>query len=185
MVTQIPEGAIDLLPTINPERDKVKAKFSIQNGNLITPLAKPAILQVPVTLPANYRVTAIVEELKTDGNGSLGMGVNVQGHGVSVVIAGTNGDTSGLQLVDNKITRVNPTYRRGPLMKSGLNKIVVTVVDEQITVEVNDETIIDWNEPERLSLGFEAKLANKDQLRVGSWAGSYRISQLTIQKIEN
>lgn len=185
VATQLADGAVDLLSMIDPQRDRIKADFSLQNGTLITPLDKPAIMQVPVDLPANYRVTAIVEEREINGNGSFSLGVNVQGHGVSIVIAGTNGDTSGLQLVDNKITRSNPTYRRGPLMTSGPNKIVVTVRGNQLTVVVNDEKIIDWNEPERLAFGFEAKKGRKDQLKIGSWAGSYRVSQLAIETLEN
>jgi len=180
-----PGSTIDLLALIDPARDQLHGNWKFDNGQLVSPYKKPAVLLIPIEPPTgSYTVRAVVEEI--EGHESFSLGLVVGGHGVTAVVAGTVGPQSGLNLVNNQIDRRKHTIVSGPVMTSGRNTIIGRVEPGHLVVECNGQPVIEWQgDPKELAYGFEWKAGGPDRLKVGSWANSCRISELTLQTATN
>lgn len=171
---------VDLLGIIHPPRDQILGEWEVQNGHLISPKGRPIRLEVPVIPPESYVLTAVVERI--DGRDSINFGLVVGGRGVSVVLDGYGGSTSGLNRLDGKTGDVNETTHRGRVLTDeGTNTIVCTVGPKSVQVECNGTTIIDWQgDPQRLSRDRRWKTGRPDHLMVGCWDTRFRISRLEL-----
>ena len=170
---------LDLLALIDPARDALRGNWTVEDGALISPNGRPAILEIPVKPPAEYELTAVVEEL--EGTDSFNMGLIVGGSGVTAVIAGQRGTYSGLNLVKGRLGRVNETRSPGPVLQPGRNTIVFRVTPGSLQVECNGKVVIQWTgSSEDLSYGFEWKEGAPDHLKIGGWDTRCRISELVL-----
>jgi hypothetical protein len=174
------DGApLDLLALIDPARDAIRGNWAVEEGALISPNSRPAILEIPVKPPAEYELTAVVEEL--EGTDSFNMGLIVGESGVTAVIAGQHGTYSGLNLVKGRLGKVNETRSPGPVLQPGRNTIVFRVTPSSLQVECNGKVVIQWTgSAGDLSYGFEWKEGAADHLKIGSWDMRCRISELVL-----
>jgi hypothetical protein len=168
-----------LLERIEPSRDQILGEWSKQGGTLISPLKRPALLEVPVVPPESYILTAVVERL--EGQEAFSVGLVVGDTGVTAVIDGFGGNISGLQQVGGRLANMNPTRFEGAVLKPGPNKINYQVTPGSVIVQCNEQTVVQWSgDPQELSFGFEWRQGRTDRLRIGTWASRYRISALTL-----
>ena len=174
------DGApLDLLALIDPARDAIRGNWAVEDGALVSPNSRPAILEIPVKPPAEYELTAVVEELQ--GTDSFNMGLIVGESGVTAVIAGQRGTYSGLNLVKGRLGKVNETRSPGPVLQPGRNTIVFRVTPSSLQVECNGKVVIQWTGASGdLSYGFEWKEGAADHLKIGSWDMRCRISELVL-----
>lgn len=172
--------AQNLLQEIDPRRDAVRGTWRKEGNALVSPQSDFALLQIPITPPDGYIITATVE---TDSiQDCLTLGLVTGPTQVTEVFNGWGGTISGLQLVDMKMVPNNET-KIGPALAAGKpNEIVCAVEPNRIRATCNGKPVVNWKgEFQRLFAGPDWQPPNGRQLFIGSHLTSFRISKLELR----
>ncbi len=171
--------SIDLLTKIDPVKDARKGTWTMEKGALIIP-AHHASLEVPIVVPAAYRIDAKVELLA--GENQITFGIPVNGHSCMVILNAHRGSGFSLYSVDGKDFggRGQDSFKIG-----GIYEISVVVSPTRIQVIIDNKSIIDWQgNAAQLSAPLESWKVGPNALWIGNWATTYRISKLTLTTLE-
>nr|MBC8875589.1 redoxin family protein [Planctomycetota bacterium] len=105
---EVPEGAVDLLSLVDPERDTVSGECGLDGATLV--LWNQGLLQIPYILPEEYDLQLTAQRIHTmvDKEEALRIGV-VVGQTQAVVVVDGSGRWTGLGNVDGK----SPGQRAG------------------------------------------------------------------------
>ncbi len=180
---QMPVKQVDLLKLIDPARDSVQGRWQWRGQLLLSAEEPLARLQVPLVPPTDYRLTLKgARERGTD----LVIGLIVDGRQCSFCIDGRGKTKSGLELVDGQAFDVNETTQQsGNVLGENRPYTVVCIVQgANLTVTVNDRTLLKWSgKSTRLSPSGPWAVPKKDQLFLGAWGAVHRIEQLTLESL--
>ncbi len=177
-------AVVNLLPRINPAERPLAGIWTMQDGDLISPLDMPATIVVPIKLPRHYELTAVVERLQ--GQDSIGFGLTVGGREVATVFDGYGQERlSGLNLIDQSTADRNESRRQGPFIVDGQPTTIVCRVEENaIKVTCNNRVAIDWQgDVNRLNLDRRWPHGPAGFLHVITWNTRYRISKLELKRL--
>ncbi len=175
-------AADDLLKRIALERNTVRGTWRWDGKALVSPATNFALLQIPVSPPAEYVLRATVEA--TSISDCLCLGLVTGSRQVTVVLNGWQNTTSGLQLVNFQMVPTNET-KTGPVLRAGTpNEIVCTVNKGRIEVTCNGKPFVRWTgDFNRLLAGPDWEPPNKNQLYLGTNLTAYRISKLELEPL--
>lgn len=179
------EEPVDLLSQIDPQQQWKQGDWTAEEtGTLVSPKAYGARIELPGEIPEEYRLIVIAEPLDSPNGLLLGakMGPNrfaslfnyvPQDIGLSA-LENVNGDNVG-----------NPTTVEKTLFQQGqLSQIVLTVLSERVTAQVDGETILDWQgSPDELSLSDYWSTPDPNSLFLGTYDCSYRIHRISLMKV--
>lgn len=175
---------VDLLKQIELPRDQVRGEFRLSEGALLIPAVAAAQLELPVEPPLSYRLEMEVERIA--GNGSLNIGLVVDGHPTMLVLEGWGRTVSGLSLVDDRTAESNSTTYRQPIFVDGQPiEIKCTVHPQQVKVQCGDHTVVEWQgDPARLSLDEPStRVRTPNRLLIGGWQSEFRITRLQLTSL--
>lgn len=176
---------VDLLAAVDPARDAVQGKWTLDDGQLQAPRGYGARLELPGTPPDEYELTVIAEPL--DEPDGLILGQRMGGRRFLVLLNYTP-ETEALSAVENVDGRnvgASATTRKGPLFQQGrLSQIQCVVRNGRVTVRVDGATVIDWQgDPARLSLSDYWKTPHDGQLFLGAYDCGYRFHRVTLRPL--
>jgi len=179
-------GSVDLLESIDPQRDGVAGTWMRQESSITSVGGNQPMLVLPDAPPAQYRWTVVLERLS--GSGSMNLVLAVGDQQTMLVLEGFDKQCSGLNLVSGLSADRNATTTIGPIFRSGTpTTIVCTVRPTDITVQCNDKTIIHWvGSSSQLSLDrrfWSAVPANRLAVSAFGTDVRVRISKMTLERL--
>lgn len=179
-----PEGPLDLIKLIDPQKDSVAGTWTREGEVLSSPAIPFGRLQLPALPPDEYDLTLIVE--RKSGVDSFNLGLNSTGHPCVIILDGMkNGDTSGIDLVGGKGFMENETTYKGRLLlQDQPAQIVCAVRKDRITVSVDGRKIIDWaGDSGKLSAYRGWAVPEPRALFVGSYESGFRVQNLVLSPV--
>lgn len=186
----VPSGPyIDLLKLIDPKLDAVQGQWEFSEKALVSPIEPSARLQIPFVPPDEYDLTIVLERM--EGVSSIDIGLASGGRQFHIDIDGwSNGETTGLNLIDGRPGNMNETAYHGRLIPfgsgaSGLSNskliFVCSVRRNSVALHAQDKLIFHWKgDFARLTAGQNWKLPRSDTLWVGAWRTRFRIHALNL-----
>lgn len=175
---------IDLLATIDPERDAVQGEWQMVDGKLESGKSYGARIEIAAEVPDEYELTVIAEPLDPPNALLLGQVLSDRRFAVLCNYQTVGGALSALENVDGRNVG-NPTTRTGLLFQVGrLSTVQVQVRSQQVRVSVDGARLIDWQgEPARLSLSDYWSTSHNDRLFLGAYDCRYRIHRVTLRPL--
>ena len=172
---------VNLLASINPQRDQVRGEWKMEGGTLMVPNAQAATLVIPSTVPEEYTLTVVAERMM--GNDSLNLGLIVGGRQTMLALEGWGMRASGLNMVNGRTADNNETTFTSAVFTPGTpSTIVCTVRKASVQVTCNGQQVVNWSgDPQQLSL--DARFWTDipaGKLFVGAWQTNFRISKLEL-----
>lgn len=181
MAARAPADGIDLLARIDLRRDVLQGDFELQDGALIIPSERAAVIELPAPPPPAYRLELVAEKLQ--GDDSLTVGLVCGDRQTMVVFDGFNHTSSGLNLLDGRSVDRNSTKYSGRIFPDGAPRTIVCEVRPgKIHVTCDGATIVDWQgDPQRLSLDQRFwKVRTPGRLLLGGWGTQFRVTKLQL-----
>lgn len=188
-----PATPVDLLAWIDPARDAVRGTWRKENGALLSPPdAADARLQIPCTVPAEYRLRAVVERIgeparrRKQWSRSKSFYLGLVGGGRQFLAAfETQSDNQihcGLELLDGKRIPENATtYVGGVFHADRPTTLLATVTKSGVRITADGREIVDYRDSfDRLSLAEIWRAPDPAKLLIASWKGPYRITALEL-----
>jgi predicted Ser/Thr protein kinase len=171
-------GGTNLLELVDPVRETVAGKWTIEQGELICEPEKFSRIMIPVEPPDEYDLEAVVERRKGT---TFILGI-VSGKQVMVSLDSHWNTLSGLDMLDGKRVDQNDAIWRGTVFTDGQPaRILCSVRRAGIRVTVDGKTILDWKgSRDRLALHPNWGVPNPRVLWIGAWDGIFRIKSLTL-----
>lgn len=175
---------VDVLRQLPKELTAVAGTWEWKAEKLESPKAFGARIELPIDVPSEYQVVYIVEPL--DEPNGLTLGQLSDGNRF-LVLLNFRADQSSLNAIEN-INEQNvgnaTTSDRSLLVKNRLSQIVCTIRKDGVQVEVDSQTVIDWQgEPSELSLSEYWQTPNANRLFIGAYDCRYRIHRITLRPI--
>jgi hypothetical protein len=151
-----------------------------KTGLIASGLRDDMILSLPVTVSGNYEL--VVEYVRVNGTGSVHVFLPVGTRGCVLVIDGWGVAASGLQTIDGKGTRDNPTRTRYSI-KTGTRRkaaVKVRVKGEMAVIEsiLDDAVRISW-EGKVASLGTHSP--KPSQIGLGGYGSTIVFSSARLR----
>ena len=149
-------AAIDLLALIDPKTHTVWGEWK-KDGKVLVSVAggRPPRLQMPYEPGEEYDIEVSCK--RVEGNNSFNVGLVAGGRQFLAAFDGwpTQGYMSGLDFVDGKDVRDNPTTLKGPQFENDKNYTLgCSVRSGKIETSINGKVIVSYKgEFKRLSLG--------------------------------
>ncbi len=179
------EKEIDALAKLELKENDLERGWKLEEGKLLTPKAYGARIELPLAVPAEYQLTAVVEPL--DAPNGLILGQLLEGRRCLVLLNYTPGEgrnrasLSAIENIDGENVGNGTTYT-GPLFRPGrLSQVVVTARRQGITVTVDGRAVIDWQgEPSRLSLSDYWHTPHADRIFLGAYDCRYRFHRVSL-----
>lgn len=183
--------AVDLLQLVNPDKDALSGKWTVNDGTLVSPPAdQVGWLQIPHAPSEQYTIRIVAEPKGPKGginNFTVGLVGSGRQFGVNLNGWPEQGYRSGLQLVDGKYAADNATTYKGPVLNIGkVSEIVCSVRRTDVTVTVDGQTIISYKgDFNRLSPTNEMRKAvvNKQLLCICTWKSHVHITKMELTPI--
>jgi serine/threonine protein kinase len=178
------KGTIDLIALVDPKIDAVKGDFTKDQGGLLTPPGTDfARIHLPFIPPAEYELT-IEGFRRTDGD-CFGIGLVDGDRQAMVMLAGLDGGTCGLEMIDGFNYMINNTKVTGiRLEKFQAFKVICTVRRTGIDVSLNGRQIIHWQgDGKRLAVWEKWQVPQKNVIFLGSQGSRFHITQATLNPI--
>jgi len=177
---------VDLLPLVDPARDRVAGQWTVTAGHLKSNKQYAARIELPYQPPEEYVLTTIVEPL--DEPNGLILGQRSGGHRFLVLLNYARPDSSpasALENVDSLNVDQNSTTLHAPLLtKNRPSTVICTVKRDRVTVVCDGRTIIDWRgEASRLSLSDYWQTPQQRALFLGAYDCRYRFLRVTLTPI--
>jgi WD40 repeat protein/formylglycine-generating enzyme required for sulfatase activity len=177
----VPTGKpIDLLKLIDVSRDSVSGLWTIVNGVLAVPKAKPARLQFPCHVPDEYRIECVIE--RKQGGGTFVLGFVADGRQSMVVLEGWGSTRCGVHLIDGKGGDKNETTFYAPSVARDIRSTVAMDVRRNgINIVRDGKPVIQWaGDVSRLSMAKEWLVRDDKSLFIGTHDCVYHIHKLTL-----
>jgi hypothetical protein len=179
---------VDLLAQIDPEKQWSQLRWTKgADGKLESPKGYGARIEVPGLLPAEYRLTAIIEPLDTPNGFLLGQRLG-NSRFVTLFNYAAADDAQPAQSAIENIDGVNvgnATTFVGNLFKQNqLSQVIVTVTAKGVRMSVDGKTIVNWKgDAKQLSLSEYWSTPDEQALFIGAYDCRYRIHRLTLQPL--
>jgi len=169
---------IDLLPKINLKTDVVNGDWKFVGPALRGQGAvnSAARVQVPVTPPAEYDLTLVLEK-KEDSECMVGLiGGGKLFH---MNFEGINGSSNGLGMIDGGMQK---DFIPGKVFTKGTPRTVVCMVrNEGVVIQVDGKDYVAWKAQwEKVSVMPAWAVPHQDQLFLGVGSGTYHINKMTL-----
>jgi hypothetical protein len=177
---------IDLLPLVDPERDRVSGQWTGSEGRLESNKQYGARIEIPYQPPAEYVMTAVVEPL--DEPNGLIVGQRSGDRRFLVLVNYQRPEqppASALENVDDLNVDRNGTVVHAPLLtKDRPSTLVCTVRTDSVTVTCDGRPLIDWQGgASRLSLSDYWQTPHPEMLFLGAYDCRYRFHRVTLTPI--
>ena len=177
-------GPIDLLKLVNPGRDGVRGKWSMEGKTLVCSLGSGGShLQFPYVPPAQYDLALTVERL--EGTGPLVVGLADGKRQFAIEL--DKDRKSGLQVVDGRTIgkrSIEPAKAGGFLPRSRPTAVTCSVRRGSIRVTVGNDVVIYWKgDLKRLSVGPNNRVRDERVIFVGCWRGGFRFSRVSLRPV--
>ena len=175
---------VDLLPLIDPSRDSIRGKWSVEQGRLrCDEMMWAARIVVPYLPPEEYDLNLEVERVA--GGDALFMGLTGGGTQFVHVLDGytTNGGPlSGFEVLDRDRAIDNESRRNGRVFTTGKKSSVrYTVRKGAVAVHVDGKEILNWRGAmERLAVRDDYSVGRPDVLFLGAWDSRYAVTRLEL-----
>lgn len=172
---------VDLLPLVNPERDKLNGKWE-RDGTAIRISEANGLsrLVIPSDVPAEYKLTMRVAR-EGDGEKELDVSLPFANSQADVVIDGAG--TSGMH-VDFRNTPENMTTYREPVMADATPVDLTFFVRRTgLKVMSGEKTIIDWvGNPLRATWHW-GRTVPHGRIGIGCWHQKFRFEKLVLEQL--
>ena len=176
-----PKGSIDLLALVDPKLDAVRGDFSREQGGLLTPPGTDyARIHLPFAPPAEYEL--MVEGFRRTDGDCLGIGLPDGDRQGMVMLAGLDGGTCGLEMIDGFNYMLNNTKVTGLRLELWhAFKVVCSVRRTGIDVSLDGKPIIHWSgDGKRLAVWDRWQVPQKNVPFLGSQGSSFHITQAVL-----
>lgn len=175
-----PDPPVHLIGLLDAQRDSVAGDWRLELPTLLSPKLPAARLQLPITPPTEYALMLSAQRI--EGQGTLGLGIIVDGVQTLVALEGWNGEASGLHLLDGKEAVDNETTYRGKVLVPNVGTPIVCVVrKDRVRVICNNRSIIDWSgDARRLSNDPGFAVPDSRQLFLMTWDSSFKIWDISV-----
>ncbi|MDX1966513.1 MAG: DUF4339 domain-containing protein [Planctomycetaceae bacterium] len=176
------DGPTDLLKLIDLRRDVVAGKWKLEGGTLITGSLPHDRLDIPVEVPAEYRLTVVAQ--CASHREALQLGLVAGSRQVLAILDGWGKTSTCLHQID-RTDGVQFPHHRGPVLRDGVpNLIICEVRANHITLDCNGVRVIDWTgDFRRFSIDSDWKVRNDRHLFIGSWDTPFVISKLELSPL--
>lgn len=176
------EGATDLLKLIDLRRDVVAGNWKLEGGTLITGSLPHDRLDIPVEVPAEYRLTVVAQ--CASHREAFQLGLVAGSRQVLAILDGWARTSTCLHQID-RTDGVQFPHHRGPVLRDGVpNLIICEVRANHITLDCNGVRVIDWTgDFRRFSIESDWKVRNDKHLFIGSWDTPFVISKLELSPL--
>lgn len=177
---------IDLLRRIDPARDSVLGKWTMEDGKLVSPvIARETRLQIPYAPGDEYDLTVVAE--RTKGTHNLQLGLASPGRQFMAILdADAKGDVAALEMLDGKWFLDNETTTRNRKVIQNDRPVTVhtTVRKGSVTVAVDGKTVLQFKgDLSRLSMNPTWAVPDKSALFLGSWDSRFVISKIHLRAV--
>jgi hypothetical protein len=179
MLTKLEPGkTVDLLKNIDLDRDVLEGAWQCDGESLVSPVSTWVQMQLPMVVPADYRINAVVQ--RESGNDCLGFTLPVAGAQVSLMLDAGGGTACGLKYLDGKDIQDNETKSQGGIFADGRPKpIAITVRKNRVRAECEGRQIVDWTgNTSRLTPATHAPY--KDRIYLGEFGSRYRLTKIEV-----
>lgn len=172
------DEAVNLLKSVNIDKDIVSGDWRIENGKLSCDVAYPATLELPYYPPKEYdfRVTFTIESV-----GNVGQVLCARGRQFGWYMGAYNNTQAGFQMIDGKAMPENPTGVKVKLFEA--NRTYTSLVEvrgDGVKAYVDGTLISQWKtDYKNASLFPQSRLRGTDLL--GVWAVGTRTTFHSIQ----
>jgi hypothetical protein len=180
------KDTVDLLALIDPERDGVAGKWSLEDDGLEANKQYGARIEIPYRPPGEYVLTVIVEPLDPPNGLILGQRSGDRRFLVLVNFRREGQPTaSALENVDGLNVGRNATTIPGDLLTQHRpSTLVCTVREQRVSVTCDGRPIIDWRgDAARLSLSDYWQTPRAEALFLGAYDCRYRFHRVTLTPI--
>lgn len=180
-----PTQAIDLLKSIDVERDSVAGQWRFEGPTLVAPVKEFARIQVPYAPPEEYELQIVLEKPPVVQGLVIGLPAGDK-HGLLILDMAAQDSALSFLAIEGVKLEDNPTIHRGLVLEDGKpNTLSVRARKTGIQVECNGVTIIDWEGDKARLAGQDAwSFPNKAQFGIGCWNIEMRITKLELKPIE-
>lgn len=178
-------GPVNLLRQIDPVRDAVQGKWSVENGELVCQPGDAVRLQIPYVPPDEYDLRIVAERRAGNRGVALGMARGSTQWGAGFDYFPQDGYRSGLLLLDGVEIPKGPHSVSGPVLDAGRRyEFLLQVRKTGVRVAVDGKAMIDWEGPfTRLGLPPNMKLPQPDTLWLASWGNRVHFSRIELTPI--
>jgi hypothetical protein len=135
----------DLLRLIDPKLDAIHGEWTLKEGALVSPGLQWARIRLPYVPPEEYDLRIVAE--RRQGHDALAVGLSGGGRSFAVWLDGfpNREGLSGLDLLDGILVEDNPASVPGLRLVNGRkSRILVSVRRQGVKVDVDGETVLDW-----------------------------------------
>jgi predicted Ser/Thr protein kinase len=177
----IPGTRVNLLPLIDPSRDKVEGKWQMQDGALVCEKGGKARIAIPFTVPEEYDFR--IKFTIVDGDQKVRQILTKSGHqffwGISHVGWGS---IFGFGIIDGKDFDRNPTtVKKNQYLKNGVTyESIVQVRNRGVTAFLNGERMREWKPDYRNVDNQGWKLKDDSLLGVGAANSAVRFQTVDL-----
>lgn len=169
---------VDALKAIELDRDRLHGNWQYNGQTLVSPSSEKGQIQLPVVVPANYRLHVVVQ--RESGSDALSFTLPIAGAQVSFLIDAGNGTRTGLRQIDGKNIDSNETKHETSIFADGKEKLItITVRGNHVQAECGGEQLVDWKgDVSRLRPTEVAPY--KDRVYLGSHLSRYRLTKIEL-----
>jgi len=172
---------VNLLALVVPAQDQVVGTWTLEAGALASPAdVAHALVQIPYRPPEEYDLTLEME--RTNGTGSLDLGLVAGAARFLVVLDGWGDHSCGIERIDGKDSNANESTTHAALGVGGQRDVVVCSVRRtSLTVRLNGVEIIRWKaDYGRVSLTGVYVPRTAGTLFLGTMTARYLIRSLLL-----
>ena len=187
-------ASVNLLTRIQPQTHKINGDWQVRDGALLSPAKGWARLQVPYSLPRDYRVDMGVEFVGQGASATMGLGFAVSGRPTEILIDRTlspNGRMHKSLEPDGRFTALNgyngvpapfgPNPHHGQLLlPSRPVRLSLTVRSTSIRLTCDGSSVVEWDgDPKRLIRNLGWRTSDPKAMFLAT-TGSFLIREITL-----
>jgi len=177
---------IDLLRRIDPAKDSVFGRWTMENGKLVSPVvARETRLQIPYAPGDEYDFTVVAERKKGIHNLQLGL-ASPNRQFMAILDADAMGDVAALEMVDGKwfLDNETTTRNRKVIQNDRPVTVLATVRKESVIVAVDGKVVLHFKgDLSRLSMNPTWAVPDKSALFIGAWDSQFVISKIQLRAV--
>lgn len=179
MLAQLEPGkTVDVLKHIDLHRDLGRGKWEYDGQSLVSPSSAHGRLQLPATLPADYRLDVVAQ--RESGNDSLLFRLPLAGITVGLPMDSFGGKLTGLELIDGKRVDANETKYEGSIFADGKpHAIAIAVRNNQVRLLCDEKLLVDWT-GDSSRLTHDDQVPYADRIYLEDWYSRYRLTKIEL-----
>jgi hypothetical protein len=181
----LPAEPIDLLKLIDIKRDTLRGRWESNGSSIVSADPGYSSLQIPFQPPREYVLEIGVAKLNGGNDFQIALVCGEQR--CTLVLDGNGGQASGISAIDGRSFDNNETTVRGTQLPMDNPVLIATTIrNQQLTVAIANNPIIDWKGPQKLlSLGQDATGADPRYLFLAvQKGGRYRIDSIRLKPLD-